>query len=160
MMTTRWTHVYGSPIGELRLELEGDALVRLRLPNEPAGEGGQPDPERFAQVVRQLDAYFAGELERFELPMRLAGTAFQREVWAALDGVGYGERVSYGELARRLGKAAGASRAVGAAVGKNPLPIIVPCHRIVGADGAMTGYLGGLEAKVFLLELEGPRRLL
>ena len=157
---TRWTHVYESPIGELRLELEGDELVRLRLPSEPAGEGGQPAPERFAEVVRQLDAYFAGELERFELPVRLVGTAFQLEVWAALDGVGYGERASYGELARRLGKAAGASRAVGAAVGKNPLPIIVPCHRIVGADGSMTGYLGGVEAKVFLLGLEGPRRLL
>jgi methylated-DNA-[protein]-cysteine S-methyltransferase len=104
-------------------------------------------------AAEQLAAYFAGELREFTLPLRPAGTPFQMAVWRALKRVPYGETVSYGELARRLGRP-GAARAVGRANALNPLPVIVPCHRVIGADGALTGYAGGLCIKRALLDLE------
>ena len=107
------------------------------------------------EAARQLDAYFAGELTAFDLPLELNGTEFQRRCWLALATVPYGQTVSYGEQARRLGLGADGARAVGAANGQNPLPIVLPCHRIIGADGSLTGFGGGLPTKRFLLEHEG-----
>jgi methylated-DNA-[protein]-cysteine S-methyltransferase len=103
----------------------------------------------------QLRAYFAGELIEFDLPFDLDGTDFQRSCWLALATIPYGQTVSYGEQARRLGLGPASARAVGAANGQNPLPIVLPCHRVIGADGSLTGFGGGLETKRFLLELEG-----
>jgi methylated-DNA-[protein]-cysteine S-methyltransferase len=147
-----------TPLGALGLELEGEALRRVRMEAEgPALADGLERveaPERFEAVLAWLDGYFTGDQGRFELPVALAGTEFQREVWAALREIGWGQTTTYGEIAAALGKGAAASRAVGAAVGKNPLPIVIPCHRVLGANGAMTGYLGGLEAKIALLRLE------
>ena len=114
---------------------------------------GLCDARAFDEVRRQLDAYFLGRRRKFDVPMRGAGTAFQEEVWAALCEIPYGETWSYGQLAARIGRPAG-SRAVGAANGQNPLSILVPCHRVIGADGKLTGYGGGLPAKQWLLELE------
>jgi methylated-DNA-[protein]-cysteine S-methyltransferase len=113
---------------------------------------GDPDPV-LAAAVSQLRDYFAGTLTGFDLPLALEGTDFQRTVWAALQAIPYGARISYGELARRIGLPS-ASRAVGLANGRNPVSIVVPCHRVVGADGRLTGYGGGLDRKRFLLELE------
>lgn len=148
-----------SPCGELTLVARGDALAGLYMTDQrhrPAQEtfGPRADSPVFAAATAQLDAYFAGELTRFELPLDLAGTAFQQSVWAALRDIPYGETVSYGELAAVLGRP-GASRAVGLANGKNPVGVIVPCHRVVGAGGDLTGYGGGLPRKRWLLGLEG-----
>jgi methylated-DNA-[protein]-cysteine S-methyltransferase len=107
------------------------------------------------EAARQLHAYFAGELTDFDLPLDLQGTDFQRRCWLALATIPYGQTVSYGEQARRLGLDASAARAVGAANGQNPLPLVLPCHRVIGADGSLTGFGGGLDVKRFLLELEG-----
>jgi len=112
------------------------------------------DPEPVADASAQLQAYAAGDLTRFDLPLRPHGTQFQKEVWSALAQIPYGITTTYGQLARQLGRPA-ASRAVGAAVGRNPIGIIIPCHRVIGADGSLTGYAGGLDNKVALLELEG-----
>ncbi len=113
------------------------------------------NPELCAPHVRQLTEYFAGTRREFDLPLAAAGTPFQRRVWDALCEIPYGETVSYGEIARRLGLPPGASRAVGAANGANPIAIVVPCHRVIGANGTLTGYAGGLAMKRKLLELEG-----
>jgi methylated-DNA-[protein]-cysteine S-methyltransferase len=107
------------------------------------------------ETVAQLDAYFDGELSTFDLPLALDGTDFQRRCWLALASIPYGQTVSYGEQARRLGLGPDAARAVGAANGQNPLPLVLPCHRVIGADGSLTGFGGGLETKRFLLEHEG-----
>jgi methylated-DNA-[protein]-cysteine S-methyltransferase len=125
-----------------------DHRHRPALP--PAAEA--PDAVLRA-VSGQLEEYFAGERRAFDLPVRLAGSAFQRRVWEALSGIGYGETISYGELARRIGRP-GAARAVGLANGRNPVSIVVPCHRVIGSGGALTGYGGGLERKARLLALE------
>lgn len=106
-------------------------------------------------AAAQLDAYFAGELIDFDLPLDLDGTEFQRQCWLALASIPYGQTVSYGEQARRLGLGPDAARAVGAANGQNPLPLVLPCHRVIGADGSLTGFGGGLHLKRFLLEHEG-----
>ena len=106
------------------------------------------------EAVRQLRAYFAGELKEFDLPVDPQGTAVQRSVWEQLRKIGYGETASYGEIARRLGMTGAASRAVGLANGRNPIPIVIPCHRVVGAKGTLTGYAGGIERKQTLLDLE------
>jgi methylated-DNA-[protein]-cysteine S-methyltransferase len=149
--------VLDSPCGPLTLVATDGCLSGLymtRQRHRPAEETfGEPDPEPFTEAIRQLAAYFAGRLTRFDLPIILAGTAFQRTVWAALRAIPYGETVSYGELADRLGRPT-ASRAVGLANGKNPIGIIVPCHRVVGANGDLTGYGGGLDRKRFLLDFE------
>lgn len=114
----------------------------------------QENPGALSEALSQLRAYFSGERRAFDLPLDVRGTDFQRSVWEQVALIPYGETVSYGEIARRIGKPGGA-RAVGAAVGANPLPIIVPCHRVLGADGSLTGYGGGLEIKEALLRLEG-----
>lgn len=153
-----WT-VTDSPVGELRLVARAGALVAIEF-SAGGVVGGHPGDERaddqplLRECARQLAAYFAGSLTRFDLPLAPHGTGFQRRVWAALEEIGYGETASYADIARRLGMTAAASRAVGLANGRNPLPIVVPCHRVVGADGSLTGYAGGLERKRMLLDLE------
>ncbi|SDT18966.1 methylated-DNA-[protein]-cysteine S-methyltransferase [Nocardioides scoriae] len=156
---TSWTEV-GSPIGPLRLVARGGALVAIEFsPYPPADVGpaiGERDDEEPVLVAtrEQLAAYFAGEREDFDLPLAPVGTAFQQRVWTELRGIGYGRTASYGEVARRLGMTAAASRAVGLANGRNPIPVVVPCHRVIGANGTLTGYAGGLERKQQLLSLE------
>jgi len=145
--------VVDSPIGPLGLVASEFGLQEVwfdarRL--RPAGSS-----PILAEAARQLEAYFAGDLVRFELPLELHGTEFQRRCWLALGTIPYGQTVSYGEQARRLGFGPDAARAVGAANGRNPLPIVLPCHRVIGADGALTGFGGGLHVKRFLLEHEG-----
>lgn len=158
--------VVDSPYGPLTLVatdgvLSGLYMVgqRHRPQEESFGERVSRAEDPFPEVVRQLNAYFAGELTEFTVPVRLEGTAFQRSVWEQLVRIPYGRTWSYGELAARLGKP-GASRAVGLANGKNPVGIIVPCHRVIGASGAMTGYGGGLDRKVRLLAFEAGERSL
>ena len=146
-----------SPIGELMLCGDEHALTALHLPGrwpKPAA-GWRRDDARFADVARQLEEYFAGDRTTFDVPMSMRGGPFERAVWAELLRIPYGETASYGELARRLGRPL-AARAVGAANGRNPIAVIVPCHRVIGSDGTLTGYAGGLERKRFLLELEAP----
>ncbi|HEY1457504.1 MAG TPA: methylated-DNA--[protein]-cysteine S-methyltransferase [Solirubrobacteraceae bacterium] len=150
-----------SPVGELTLTAADGVLCGLYMhdqrhaPRLPAG--CKRDDERFADVVTQLDAYFAGTLTDFDLPLAMRGTDFQSRVWEALREIPYGQTASYGELARWVGSP-GASRAVGLANGRNPVAIIVPCHRVIGADGSLTGYGGGLDRKVWLLEHEAAHR--
>jgi len=152
---TLFSHTHGSPLGPLRLESDGVSLTRIRLPREGGPtDSGRRDAGPFAAVVAQLDAYFAGELRAFDLPLAPGGTAFQHRVWDLLGRIPYGATVTYAELAARVGNPA-ACRAVGAANGRNPLPIVIPCHRVIGSDGALTGYAGGLAAKRFLLAHEG-----
>jgi len=153
-------HFYGvldSPVGPLTLAGEGKRLHLIAFPSDRYAakrrETWRRDDTRFAEAFRQLSAYFAGSLTRFDLPLRFAGTAFQNTVWRALCDIPYGETISYGELARRIGRPT-ASRAVGTANGANPLPIVVPCHRVIGADRSLTGFGGGVEVKRFLLEHE------
>lgn len=157
-MTTILTGSCASPLGRLELESDGTALLRIRLPGErPAPADDRPrraDPDAFSAVVAQLDAYFAGTRRTFDLALAPAGTPFQQRVWALLRDIPWGQTISYAELARRSGNPA-ASRAVGAANGRNPLPIVVPCHRVIGSNGALTGYAGGLDAKRTLLAIEG-----
>jgi methylated-DNA-[protein]-cysteine S-methyltransferase len=150
-----------SPAGRLVLAGDDEALRFLLFAEgrHPAGPepGWRPDDAPLLEAVRQLEAYFAGELTEFTLPLDPAGTAFQRSVWAALCEIPYGETISYGELARRIGKPQ-AVRAVGAANGQNPIAIIVPCHRVIGSNGKLTGYGGGLPIKEALLALERKQR--
>ena len=151
--------VTGSPLGPLTLVASNGALTGLymngRAPDAvaAAGPADGADASVLAEAARQLDEYFDGQRQAFDLPVALAGTAFQRRVWAALRGIGYGETVSYGELAGQIGQPT-AARAVGLANGRNPVSIVVPCHRVVGSDGSLTGYGGGLDNKRRLLELE------
>ncbi len=121
-------------------------------PIEP-GEEWRRAEAPLRESIAQLKAYFAGELRRFDLLLAPEGTPFQREVWSALTTIAYGKTVTYGELARRLGRS-NASRAVGAANGQNPIPIVIPCHRVIGADGSLTGFGGGVAIKRRLLDLE------
>jgi methylated-DNA-[protein]-cysteine S-methyltransferase len=150
-----------SPVGRLRLAGDEEGLRSIsfqnRFPTAELPEGWQRTGEPFREAIAQLEAYFAGDLRRFDLVLAPEGTPFQREVWSALTTIPYGETLSYGALARRLGRS-NASRAVGAANGRNPIPIIIPCHRVIGADGSLTGFGGGLEIKRLLLELEGGGR--
>lgn len=151
----------GSPLGELILVADGAALVALYLPATTQ----HPTPEQLGEAVsgpdpvldgaaEQLAGYFAGTLRTFELPLAPEGTTFQRRVWSALERIPFGETRSYLDLALELGDAK-LTRAVGTANGRNPLSIIVPCHRVIGSDGSLTGYAGGLPAKLLLLRLEG-----
>jgi methylated-DNA-[protein]-cysteine S-methyltransferase len=151
-----------SPIGELLLVAEGAALTHIHF--EGAGSARLADSGSrrvaadaarvLAETRAQLEAYFAGRLERFDLPLGARGTPFQTRVWSALRDIPFGETISYAELARRIGEPA-AVRAVGHANGRNPIPLVVPCHRVIGADGSLTGFSGGIERKRWLLELEG-----
>ncbi|WP_044367108.1 methylated-DNA--[protein]-cysteine S-methyltransferase [Streptomyces natalensis] len=149
-----------TPVGPLTLVALGDALTGLymtdqrhRPPQESFGAPAAPEDPPFAAAIAQLRAYFRGELTAFDVPLELRGTPFQRRVWASLCTIPYGETVTYGALAQRLG-APSAARAVGLANGRNPVGIIVPCHRVVGSDGSLTGYGGGLDRKRRLLEFE------
>ncbi|GJF08111.1 methylated-DNA--protein-cysteine methyltransferase [Mycolicibacterium cyprinidarum] len=155
METMRYRTV-DSPIGKLTLAGRGKRLTHLRMVDqtyEPNRIDWQPDDSAFADVVDQLQQYFAGERTEFELELDLVGTAFQRRVWSALLTIPYGQTRSYGQIANQL-DAPGASRAVGLANGHNPISIIVPCHRVIGANGSLTGYGGGLSRKRALLDLE------
>lgn len=154
--------IIDSPVGPLTLAGDGETLTNLRMEDqthEPSRQGWEPDPSAFPEAVEQLSAYFEGERREFDLPLRLEGTPFQQSVWAALQEIPYGETWSYGKLAANIGKP-GASRAVGLANGRNPIGIIVPCHRVIGADGSLTGYGGGLDRKRLLLDLERRHRRL
>ena len=157
-----WT-VIDSPVGELRLVENDGAITQIEFePFTPVGQShdGRPRGDRddtspvLVEAARQLRAYFDRDLKEFDLPLAPVGTDFQRRVWQELREIGYGETSSYGELANRLGKSNAASRAVGLANGRNPIPIVIPCHRVIGANGTLTGYAGGLERKQQLLELE------
>ncbi|MGP3925319.1 methylated-DNA--[protein]-cysteine S-methyltransferase [Streptomyces sp. 8N616] len=156
-MPERTHTVVDSPLGPLTLVATGAVLSGLYMTEQrhrpPEDTFGTPDDAPFAEAVRQLGAYFAGELTTFDLPLRLDGTPFQQRVWEALRRIPYGATVSYGQLADRLGNPS-ASRAVGLANGRNPIGIIVPCHRVVGASGSLTGYGGGLDRKRRLLDFE------
>ncbi len=154
----RRTHtVTGSPVGPLTLVAVDGALAGLIMTEHrhapPPETFGAADPGPFAEAVDQLEAYFAGDRTEFDLDLALAGTRFQQRVWKELQAIGYGETISYGQLAQRIGQPT-AYRAVGLANGRNPVSIIVPCHRVVGSDGSLTGYGGGMERKQFLLALE------
>lgn len=153
-----WT-VMESPVGELRIVEHNGAITAIEfspyhdVSGRPRGERSDAHPV-LAEAVRQLRAYFERDLKEFDLPLAPAGTDFQQRVWQRLRGIGYGETASYGEIAGRLGMTNAASRAVGTANGRNPIPIVIPCHRVIGADGTLTGYAGGLARKQVLLELE------
>lgn len=154
--TTRYYTTMPSPIGELTLISDGTAMTGLYMQNDKHAARraiAVRDDARLSAPLGQLRAYFAGHLQRFDLPIKAEGTPFQQRVWAALCEIPYGETISYGELARRIGQPT-ASRAVGLANGQNPISIIVPCHRVIGADGTLTGYGGGLERKRWLLAHE------
>lgn len=146
-------HSVDTPIGPLLLSGEDGCLSGARFDADAGARSPEP---LFLGAEAQLHAYFAGELERFELPLEPRGTAFQRSVWEAVLDIPYGTTSSYSELARKLGRPS-ACRAVGAANGRNPLPVIVPCHRVIGAAGSLTGYGGGLERKRMLLALEAAK---
>jgi methylated-DNA-[protein]-cysteine S-methyltransferase len=156
-MTTRVHTTTDSPLGPLTLVREGEALVGLYLPGHAGGPGpyllGEPAQDGFDDAVAQLQEYFAGRRTRFDLVLRPAGTALQQRVWQLLTQVPYGRTTTYGDLARQLG-GPGLARAVGSANARNPISIVVPCHRVVGADGRLVGYAGGLERKRRLLDLE------
>lgn len=151
-----WSRI-DSPVGPLLLVGDEAGLRAIDFLNGRRNVAPDPrwveDRTSLMPVIEQLKAYFAGELERFELQLAPEGTEFQKKVWNELCNIGYGETISYGELARRIGNAK-ASRAVGLANGSNPIPIIIPCHRVIGSNGKLTGYGGGLEIKEKLLALE------
>ena len=161
-VTVHWT-VLDSPIGQLLLTAdESGALTSLSVPGQKGGrsvrgaeEGWRHDPGPFRAAEVQLAAYFAGELTEFRLELRSTGTDFRQRVWNALDSVPYGETTTYGQIAARIGAPRAAVRAVGGAIGANPLLVLRPCHRVIGADGSLTGYAGGLDRKRHLLGLEG-----
>jgi methylated-DNA-[protein]-cysteine S-methyltransferase len=156
--------VYESPIQELKLLSDGRSLIGLYMMSEKHGlhqqsdwvEGDSVAP--FPETKRQLDEYFAGELTEFNLPIQLHGTEFQQKVWEVLKTIPYGVTMSYGELAKLINQP-NASRAVGLANGKNPVSIVVPCHRVIGTNGKLTGYGGGIERKQWLLSHERLMRM-
>ena len=152
--------VVDSPVGELRIVARDGAITAIEFSpfrpsaiGEPVGTREDDNP-LLRSAADQLAAYFQRDLKEFDLPLAPRGTAFQQRVWEQLRGIGYGETASYGEVAHRLGMTNAASRAVGLANGRNPIPIVIPCHRVIGANGTLTGYAGGLPRKQTLLELE------
>ena len=153
-----WT-VMNSPIGDLRLIERDGAITAIEFSpfrehdGRPRGDRDDAQPV-LAEAVRQLRSYFDHDLKEFDLPLDPGGSEFQKSVWGQLLKIGYGDTASYGEVAKRLGKSNAASRAVGLANGSNPIPIVIPCHRVIGADGTLTGYAGGIERKQALLEIE------
>jgi methylated-DNA-[protein]-cysteine S-methyltransferase len=159
---TLFTTTIASPVGDLKLVASDAGLVAILWQDDDpdrvrlATLVEAPDHPVLAETARQLGAYFAGTLERFDLPLDFRGTDFQKQVWAALLTIPFGETRSYGAIARQIGRPS-ASRAVGAANGRNPISIVAPCHRVIGSGGALTGFAGGIEVKRFLLELESPR---
>jgi methylated-DNA-[protein]-cysteine S-methyltransferase len=153
-----WT-VMDSPIGDLRIIERDNAITAIEFSpfrehdGRPRGDRSDTQPV-LAEAVRQLRSYFDHDLKEFDLPLDPGGSEFQKSVWAQLLKIGYGDTASYGQIAKRLGKTNAASRAVGLANGSNPIPIVIPCHRVIGADGTLTGYAGGIERKQTLLEIE------
>ena len=153
-----WT-VIDSPIGELRLVAQHDAITAIEFSPFRDSDGRVRGPREdthpvLAETARQLTAYFAGDLKEFDLPLAPVGSEFQQRVWKELLEIGYGDTATYGQVAHRIGRTNAASRAVGLANGSNPIPIVIPCHRVIGANGTLTGYAGGLERKQILLQLE------
>jgi len=148
-----------SPVGTLLLTGDGTRLNEILFPNKDRrpDAAAEKHVEPFREVTRQLAAYFEGTLKEFDLELAPQGTPFQLQVWEELQRIPYGETISYGELAQRMGNPS-ASRAVGAANGRNPIPIVIPCHRVIGAGGSLTGFGGGLATKRALLELEQESR--
>jgi len=159
-VSTVFYTTFESPVGPLLLAGDSNGLRLVSFENSkhaaapPAG--WKEDKAPFAEVIRQLQAYFRGELKEFDLPLALAGTEFQLRVWDTLREIPYGETISYLQLAERIGNPK-AVRAVGLANGSNPIPIIVPCHRVIGSDGSLTGFGGGISTKKKLLELESKQ---
>lgn len=158
---TLYTHAE-TPVGRLLLTSDGDALTGLYFTDipkaAPPAADWEEDDRPFDKVLRQLEEYFDGQREDFDIPLKLHGSPFQLAVWNALREIGYGRTASYRDVATRIGKPA-AVRAVGMTNGRNPIAIIVPCHRVIGANGSLTGYGGGLDRKSWLLDLErGQRR--
>ncbi|MBL1097608.1 methylated-DNA--[protein]-cysteine S-methyltransferase [Streptomyces coffeae] len=160
--------LFDSPLGELLLAGEksatapgGVALTSLSVPEQrggaTVGDDWRRDDAAFTTIVEQLRAYFSGRRTRFDIEFTSAGTPFQQRVWQALEEIPYGTTLSYGALAERAGASRTAVRAVGTAIGRNPLLVVRPCHRVIGADGSLSGYAGGLERKRSLLRLEGIR---
>lgn len=148
------SRILDTPIGELELVATGTALRGVLYARERSTAEPAPGPHAILDdAALQLGQYFAGARRQFDLPLELEGTPFQREVWRALADIAFGQTLGYGELGRRLGRK-DASRAIGAANGRNPISIVLPCHRVIGADGSLTGYGGGLGAKAWLLEHE------
>jgi len=148
--------VMTSPVGPLELRADAGAVTMIHFHDEMpevVGDNGESQPV-LVEARRQLEEYFAGDRHDFDLPLAGPGTAFQQRVWEQLRQIPFGETASYGDIARRLGMPPGASRAVGLANGANPIAIVVPCHRVIGSDGSLTGYAGGIERKRFLLGLE------
>lgn len=153
--------IYDSPIGALTLASDGDALIQVEFENGkyPLQQYPPGDDRILDQARRELDAYFAGKLRAFKVKVAPQGTEFQRKVWAALQTIPFGETRSYAQQAKLIGSPK-ATRAVGAANGRNPIPVIIPCHRVIGANGSLTGFGGGMERKQILLELEQGGSLL
>ena len=153
-----WT-VMTSPVGDLRIVERDGAITAIEF-SPFRDHDGRPRGDRddtnavLVETVRQLRAYFDRDLKEFDVPLDPSGSEFQRSVWTQLLEIGYGDTASYGQIAKRLGKSNAASRAVGLANGSNPIPIVIPCHRVIGADGTLTGYAGGIERKQALLEIE------
>lgn len=154
---TFYTHV-PSPIGDLLLAGDGDVIFLISFADGSKTKYARAewieDASKFQAAIAQLNSYFAGELDQFDLPIELRGTDFQISVWEELTRIPFGSTISYGELAQRINKPK-AVRAVGAANGANPVPVVVPCHRVIGSDGSLTGFGGGIDRKRFLLGLEG-----
>jgi methylated-DNA-[protein]-cysteine S-methyltransferase len=159
--STSYTH-YPSPLGDILLARTDAGISHIVFQEGTTAMHPEPDwihdSAAFDDITGQLEAYFAGELTDFDLPLAPEGTPFQLTVWQALQTIPYGETISYGELAQEIGRPT-ASRAVGAANGRNPLPIVIPCHRVIGQDGSLTGYGGGLRFKKALLSLEKNGRI-
>jgi methylated-DNA-[protein]-cysteine S-methyltransferase len=153
-----WT-VMESPVGDLRIVENNGAITQIEFApfrdadGRPRGARDDDHPV-LVEACAQLRAYFDRDLKEFDLPLAPVGSDFQQRVWEQLRLIGFGETASYGQIAARLGMTNAASRAVGLANGRNPIPIVIPCHRVIGADGTLTGYAGGLERKQLLLELE------
>lgn len=156
MNIAAYTHS-DSPLGPLLLVADDAGLRQINFPRNsrpaPVETGWREDPSQLREAIKQLRAYFAGELEDFDLPLAPEGTPFQQKCWNQLCKIPYGATISYGELAKRIGNP-NASRAVGLANGSNPIPIVIPCHRVIGSNGKLTGYGGGLPIKEKLLALE------
>ena len=151
--------VMKSPVGDITLVADTDRLCAIYLPNQKPDRMKFPDLESkdsdpiLKSAVKQLGSYFSGKREKFDVSLRPVGTDFQEQVWKALRSISYGKTVSYGDIAKKIGNPK-AVRAVGSAIGKNPLSIMIPCHRVIGSNGNLTGFAGGLPTKEFLLKLE------
>jgi len=151
----RYLDTLDTPLGTLQIEATERGLCGIWFPSRSINQGPTSGKNRVISLAKQeLNAYFAGDLTTFSVPLDWQGTRFQESVWQALLAIPYGKTMTYGDVARAIGRPR-SSRPVGGAVGKNPLPIIVPCHRVIGSDGSLTGFTGGLDIKIRLLELEG-----